>query len=90
MYFSRSYLKTGSGTGVVLTLPQGHKPRYAIHLHFDATNNVVEYKALVIRLWITVEVGVRRLLVSGRLQVSRRPSHEGDGAAQPMDVCILR
>lgn len=59
MYFSRSYLKTGSGTGVVLTLPQGHKPRYAIHLHFDATNNVVKNEALINGLQIEIEVGAR-------------------------------
>lgn len=47
MYFDGSYLKTGSGTCVVLTSPQGHKLCYAICLHFDATNNVVGYEALI-------------------------------------------
>ena len=50
MYFYGSYLKTGRGTGVILTSRQGHKLRYAIHLHFNATNNVDEYEALVNRL----------------------------------------
>jgi ribonuclease HI len=47
MYLYRSYLKIGSGIGVVITSPKGHKLRYAIRLHFDATNNVIEYEALV-------------------------------------------
>jgi ribonuclease HI len=65
MYFDGSYLKTGSGASVVLTSPQGHKLCYAIHLHFDATNNIADYDALVNGLRIAVEVGARRLLVRG-------------------------
>lgn len=47
MYFDGSYLKMGSGAGLVLTLPQGYKLRYTICLHFNATNNMVKYEALV-------------------------------------------
>lgn len=47
MYLDRSYLKIGSGIGIVLTSPKGHKLRYTICLHFDATNNVIENEALV-------------------------------------------
>lgn len=65
MYFDGSYLKTGNGTSVVLTSPQGHKLHYEICLHFDATNNVAEYEALVNGLRIMAEVGARWLLVRG-------------------------
>lgn len=65
MNFDGSYLKTGSNAGIVLTSPQGHKLRYSICLHFDATNNVIEYEALINRLQIVGEVGARRLLVRG-------------------------
>lgn len=65
MYFDGSYLKTGSGAGVVLTSPQGHKQCYVIHLHFDATNNVAKYEALINGLRIAIEVGARWLLVRG-------------------------
>jgi ribonuclease HI len=82
MYFDGSYLKIGSDTSIILMSPQGHKLRYAIHLHFDATNNVTEYEALVNGLRITTEVAVR-------LQVGRRPGHEGNGAMRPTDVRIL-
>jgi hypothetical protein len=65
MNFDGSYLKTGSSTGVILTPPQGHKLRYAIHLHIDATTNVTVCEALVDGLRIAVEVGARWLLVRG-------------------------
>jgi ribonuclease HI len=47
MYIDGSYLKTGSDTGVVLTSPQGHKLRYTICLHFNATNNVAKFEVLI-------------------------------------------
>lgn len=65
MYFDGSYLKTGSGAGIVLISPQGHRLRYAIRLHFPSTNNVAEYEALINGLRIAAEVGARRLLVRG-------------------------
>jgi ribonuclease HI len=65
MYFDGSYLKTRSGTRIILTLPRGHKFCYAIHFHFNTTNNIMEYKALVNGLRITAKVGARRLLVRG-------------------------
>jgi ribonuclease HI len=63
MYLDGSYLKTRSGTGIILTLHEGHKLWYTICLHFDATNNVVVYEALIHGLWIAAEVGARWLLV---------------------------
>ena len=47
MYFDGSYLKTGSGAGIILASPQGHRLRYSIRLHFPSTNNVAEYEAHV-------------------------------------------
>jgi ribonuclease HI len=65
MNFDGSYLKTGSSTSVVLTSPQGHKLRYAIRLHIDATTNVTVCEALIDGLQIGVKVGARWLLVRG-------------------------
>jgi ribonuclease HI len=65
MYFDRSYIKTSNDTGVILMLPQGHKLHCAIHLHFNATNNMAEYEAIVNGLWVTTEVGAQQLLVRG-------------------------
>jgi ribonuclease HI len=59
MYFDGSYLKTGSGTCVFLVSPQGHKLHYTTRLHFNATNNVAEYEALINGLYIVAEVGAR-------------------------------
>lgn len=63
MYFDGSYLKMGSSTYIVLMLPLRHKLRNSIRLHLDATNNVVEYVALVNGLQIMAKVGARQLLV---------------------------
>ena len=55
----------GSGAGVVLISPDGSRLRYAIHLHFSASNNAVEYKALINGLRIAIELGTTRLYVCG-------------------------
>jgi ribonuclease HI len=47
MYFDSSLMIEGEGAGVLLISPSGDKLRYTHHLHFQATNNVVEYKALL-------------------------------------------
>ena len=65
MYFDRSVMAPGSGAGVVLISPDGSMLRYAIHLHFLASNNATEYKALINRLRITIELGATRLYVYG-------------------------
>jgi ribonuclease HI len=43
---------------MVLITPKGDRLLYVIRLHFHATNNVVEYEALVNNLRITTELGV--------------------------------
>ena len=65
MYFDGSVMAPGSGAGVVLISPDGSRLRYAICLHFSVSNNIVEYKALVNRLHITIELGAMRLYVRG-------------------------
>ena len=44
MYFDRSVMAPGSGAGVFLISPDGSRLRYAIHLHFLASNNATEYE----------------------------------------------
>jgi len=61
MYFDGSLMKTGAGAGLLFILPLGVHMRYVIRIHFTASNNVAEYKALVNGLKITIELGVRRL-----------------------------
>jgi hypothetical protein len=61
MYFDGSLMKTGAGAGLLFISPLGKHVRYVLRLHFPASNNVVEYEALVNGLRIAVELGVRRL-----------------------------
>ena len=65
MYFDGSVMAPSSGAGVVLISPDGSRLRYAIRLHFSASNNATEYKALINGLRITIELGATRLYVRG-------------------------
>jgi hypothetical protein len=65
MYFDGSLMKKGAGVGLVFVSPLGVCIRYAVHVHFPASNNVVEYEALINGLRITVELGIRWLNIRG-------------------------
>jgi ribonuclease HI len=51
--------------GVLLISPKGDQLLYVIQLHFRATNNVVEYEALINSLRIAAELGVQKLYICG-------------------------
>ena len=57
MYFDGSVMAPGSGAGVVLNSLDGSKLRYAIRLHFLASNNTAEYEGLINGLRIAIELG---------------------------------
>jgi len=65
MYFDGSVIAPGSGAGVVLISPDGSRLRYAIRLHFLASNNTMEYEALINGLRIAIVLGATRLYVRG-------------------------
>ncbi|XP_066384853.1 uncharacterized protein [Miscanthus floridulus] len=65
MYFDGSITAPGSGDGVVLMFLDGSRLRYAICLHFLASNNATEYEALINGLHIAIELGAMRLYVRG-------------------------
>jgi ribonuclease HI len=69
MYFDGSLMKSGAGAGLLFISPLGKHVRYVIRLHFSASNNVAEYEALVNRLCIAVELGVRHLDARGDSQL---------------------
>ena len=50
---------------MVLISPDGSRLCYAIHFHFSASNNAVEYEALINGLRIAIELGATRLYVHG-------------------------
>ena len=57
MYLGGSIMVPGSGAKVVLIFPDRSRLCYAIHLHFLASNNAMEYEALINGLRITIELG---------------------------------
>ncbi|XP_066321023.1 uncharacterized protein [Miscanthus floridulus] len=69
MYFDGSVMAPGLGARVVLNSPDGSRLCYVIHLHFLASNNVAEYKALINGLRIAIELGTIRLYVRGDLEL---------------------
>jgi ribonuclease HI len=69
MYFDGSLMKTGAGAGLLFISPLGKHLRYVLRLHFPASNNMAEYKALVNGLRIAIELGVRRLNARGDSQL---------------------
>jgi hypothetical protein len=58
VYFDGSFTPNGARGGVVFISPKGDRLLYIIQLHFYATNNAKEYKALVNGLRIANELGV--------------------------------
>jgi ribonuclease HI len=68
MYFDGSVMQAGAGAGLLFISPLGVHMRYAIRLHFPASNNVAEYEVLVTGLRIAIELRVRHLDVRGDSQ----------------------
>jgi ribonuclease HI len=58
MYFDGSVMKTGAGAGLLFVSPLGEHMRYVVRLHFPASNNMAEYKALLGGLRIAIELGI--------------------------------
>src|SRR3954471_5676412 len=61
MHFDGSKMKSGLGAGVVLTSPRGDQLHYVLQIHFAASNNVVEYEALVHGIKLAKEIGIRNI-----------------------------
>jgi ribonuclease HI len=47
LYIDGSVMKTRVGAGLLFISPLGEHMRYAIRLHFPASNNMAEYEALL-------------------------------------------
>jgi ribonuclease HI len=69
LYFDGSVMKLGAGAGLLFVSPLGEHMRYAVRLHFPASNNMVEYEALLCGLRIAIETGIKRLDVRGDSQL---------------------
>jgi hypothetical protein len=64
LYFNGSVMKTGAGAGLLFISPLGEHMRYAVRLHFSASNNMAEYEALLCGLKIAIEIGIKCLNVT--------------------------
>nr|GEV62521.1 hypothetical protein [Tanacetum cinerariifolium] len=53
-----------SGTGLILTSPEGTEFTYALRFQFEASNNEAEYEALIAGLRIVAQIGVQNVYVS--------------------------
>jgi ribonuclease HI len=69
LYFDGSVMKTGAGAGLLFVSRLREHMRYAMRLHFPASNNMAEYEALLCGLKIAIEIGVKHLDVRGDSQL---------------------
>jgi ribonuclease HI len=69
LFFNGSARQQVGRAGVVLIDPSGDQVKYMVHLEFKATNNMVEYEALIFGLSVALSLGIRQLLVKGDSQL---------------------
>jgi ribonuclease HI len=62
-------MKTGAGAGLLFISPLRGHMRYAVRLHFPASNNMAEYEALLCGLRIAIKTGIKCLNVKGDSQL---------------------
>nr|XP_020191253.1 uncharacterized protein Mb2253c-like [Aegilops tauschii subsp. strangulata] len=58
-------MRLGLGAGIVMSSPKRDRLKYALQIHFAASNNVAEYEALVHGLRLAKELGIWRILCYG-------------------------
>src|SRR6266540_7500825 len=63
MYFDGSLMIEGAGAGIMLISPTGERLKYVLQIYFPASNNAVEYEALLHDLRIAISLGIRRFAV---------------------------
>jgi hypothetical protein len=60
LYFDGLVMKTGMGAALLFVSPLREHMRYAVRLHFPASNNMAKYEALLCGLKIAIETGIKR------------------------------
>jgi ribonuclease HI len=65
MYFDGSLKLQRAGAGILFIAPGGEQLMYVLQLLFLASNNAVEYEALIHGLNIAVSLGIKKLMVYG-------------------------
>jgi ribonuclease HI len=87
MYFDGALNLEGTGAGVLLISPQGEQLKYVLQIHYKASNNGAEYKALIHGLRIAVSLGIKRLLAFGDSKVViEQVNKEWDCVKDTMDA----
>ena len=69
MYFDGALNLDGAGAGILFVSPRGEQLKYVLQLLFKATNNAIEYEALIHSLRIAASLGIKRLLAYGDSKV---------------------
>jgi ribonuclease HI len=69
MYFDDSLNLEGAYADVLFTLPQGDHLKYVLQIHYKASNNSIEYEALIHGLCIAIALGIKRLITFGDSKV---------------------
>jgi ribonuclease HI len=90
MYFDGALNLERVGVGMLLISPQGEQLKYVLQIHYKASNNGAEYKALIHRLRIAVSLGIKRLLAFGDSKVViEQVNKEWDYVKDTMDAyCV--
>jgi ribonuclease HI len=65
MNYDDSFSRVGKGVGIVIQDPNGEVLKFAYRLEFDATNNVVEYEALLLGLELCRDRRIKCLNIKG-------------------------
>ena len=65
MHFDGSKQHQGSGAGVTLKSPTGEELKYVLQIHFESTNNMAEYEALLHGLRIAKDIGIKHIICCG-------------------------
>jgi ribonuclease HI len=65
LFFDGASSREGAGAGVVFVSPAQETISLSYKLEFEATNNVAEYEALVLRLRVAREMGIQEVSVFG-------------------------
>jgi ribonuclease HI len=87
MFFDGALNLEGAGAGVLLIFPQGEQLKYILQIHYKASNNGPEYKALTHGLRIAVSLGIKRLLAFGDSKVViEQDNKEWDCVKDTMDA----
>ncbi|XP_074327124.1 uncharacterized protein LOC141665042 [Apium graveolens] len=80
----------GTDAGIILVSPEGHHLMSAIHFHLHATNNDVEYEALINGLKIALDLGIMNLIAKSDSELVAKQVNQGFQARGSRTKLYLR